>query len=103
MPVTRWIGSRESAKQKRKALQMLALSGVVRPSHVELRYTIPLFKAGSALHVHPPTCRAAEPQSMKNVPAAQPRLTSTRPLFERIRSIGLPIPPLSRIRELLTA
>jgi hypothetical protein len=29
-------------RQKRKALQMLALSGVVRPSHVELRYTTPI-------------------------------------------------------------
>ena len=29
-------------KQKRTALQMLALSGAVRPSHVELRYTAPI-------------------------------------------------------------
>ena len=28
-------------KQKRTALHMLALSGVVRPSHVELRYAAP--------------------------------------------------------------
>ena len=32
----------ERTRQKRKALRMLALSGVVRPSHVELRYAIPL-------------------------------------------------------------
>src|SRR5690349_12489574 len=32
----------ERTRQKRKALHMLALSGVVRPSHVELRYAIPL-------------------------------------------------------------
>lgn len=30
--------------KKRKTLQMLALSGVVRPSHVELRYTMPLLR-----------------------------------------------------------
>lgn len=30
--------------QETKTLQMLALSGVVRPSHVELRYTIPLLR-----------------------------------------------------------
>ena len=30
----------ERTRQKRKALHMLALSGVVRPSHVELRYAI---------------------------------------------------------------
>ena len=29
-------------KQKRTALHMLALSGVVRPSHVELRYATPI-------------------------------------------------------------
>jgi hypothetical protein len=29
-------------KQKRTALRMLALSGVVRPSHVELHYRIPI-------------------------------------------------------------
>lgn len=32
----------ERTRQKRKALHMLALSGVVRPSHVELRYEIPM-------------------------------------------------------------
>ena len=31
----------ERTRQKRKALHMLALSGVVRPGHVELRYAIP--------------------------------------------------------------
>ena len=29
-------------QQKRTALHMLAVSGVVRPSHVELRYTTPI-------------------------------------------------------------
>ena len=29
-------------KQKRTALHMLALSGVVRPSHIELRYATPV-------------------------------------------------------------
>jgi len=33
---------KERKKQTRTALHMLALSGVVRPSHVELRYTTPL-------------------------------------------------------------
>lgn len=32
---------RARTRQKRKALRMLTLSGVVRPSHVELRYAIP--------------------------------------------------------------
>jgi len=33
---------RAHKKQKRTALHMLAVSGVVRPSHVELRYMTPL-------------------------------------------------------------
>ena len=33
---------RAHKKQKRTALRMLALSGVVRPSHVELRYATPI-------------------------------------------------------------
>jgi hypothetical protein len=33
---------RAHKKQKQTALHMLALSGVVRPSHVELRYSTPI-------------------------------------------------------------
>ena len=33
---------RAHKKQKRNALHMLAVSGVVRPSHVELRYQTPI-------------------------------------------------------------
>jgi hypothetical protein len=33
---------RAHKKQKRNALRMLAVSGVVRPSHVELRYEAPI-------------------------------------------------------------
>lgn len=33
---------RARKKQKRTALHMLALSGVIRPSHVELRYATPI-------------------------------------------------------------
>ena len=32
-------------RQRRKTLQMLSLSGVIRPSHVEIRYATPLLKA----------------------------------------------------------
>lgn len=40
--MTFWIAHRRRRQQTRKALQMLALSGVVRPGHVELRYCVPL-------------------------------------------------------------
>ena len=48
---------RAHKKQKRTALHMLALSGVVRPSHVELRYATPIanftaFRARSTSSEH---------------------------------------------------
>ncbi len=56
MPLTRWRLYRERAQQKQKALRMLALSGVVRPSHIELRYCIPILKIGASLQsTTPPT------------------------------------------------
>lgn len=42
MPLTRWTHYRQTRAQKKKALHLLALSGVVRPSTIELRYTTPL-------------------------------------------------------------
>ena len=47
-------------KQKRTALHMLALSGVVRPGHVELRYATPItsitaFRAQPTAIKHPQT------------------------------------------------
>jgi hypothetical protein len=49
---------RARMKQKRTALHMLALSGVVRPSHVELRYATPIasitaFRAQPTAIEHP--------------------------------------------------
>jgi hypothetical protein len=48
MPLAHWRTHRERARQKRKVLQMLALSGVVRPSHVEFHYTVPILKVGTS-------------------------------------------------------
>lgn len=44
MPFKIWRAYRMRRQQKQKAMQMLALSGVVRPGEVELRYTTPLMK-----------------------------------------------------------
>ncbi len=52
MSFTAWRARRIHRQQTRKALQMLALSGVVRPSDVELRYSIPLIKISGA-HIAP--------------------------------------------------
>jgi hypothetical protein len=48
MPLAQWRTYRERARQKQKALHMLALSAVVRPGHVELRYTTPLTRGGAS-------------------------------------------------------
>lgn len=42
MPLARWTHYRQTRDQKKKTLHLLALSGVVRPSTIELRYTTPL-------------------------------------------------------------
>lgn len=44
--------SRARTRQKRKALHMLTLSGVLRPSRVELRYALPLLNDDSETAVH---------------------------------------------------
>jgi hypothetical protein len=51
---------RAHKKQKQTALHMLALSGVVRPSHVEIRYATPIasitaFRAQPTANDHPQT------------------------------------------------
>ena len=48
MPLAHWRTSLERVRQKRQALHMLALSGVVRPSHLEPRYTVPIMKGGAS-------------------------------------------------------
>jgi hypothetical protein len=67
-----WRARRIHRQQTRKALQMLALSGVVRPSDVELRYSIPLIKI-SGTHTAP------EGQSSSNERMAPPLSESFPP------------------------
>ena len=52
---------RAHTKQKRTALHMLALSGVVRPSHVELRYATPIASI-TAFRAHPPAIEHPQTQ-----------------------------------------
>jgi hypothetical protein len=47
MPLAQWRTYRERARQKRNVLHMLALSGVIRPSHIELRYSVPVMNSGT--------------------------------------------------------
>jgi hypothetical protein len=44
MPLSQTNTHRQRAKQKRAAIHMLALSGVIRPGHIEPRYTTPIWK-----------------------------------------------------------
>jgi hypothetical protein len=74
MPFTIWRTYRKRAQQKRKVLQMLVVSGVVRPCDVELRYTIPLLRI-RASNGSP----GARPTSTTTVPALrQPSSTNTK-------------------------
>ncbi len=72
MPLARWRIYRERARHKRKVLQMLALSGVVRPSHIELRYTAPILKVGTstASPRMKPTAARQQSASIQESPAA---------------------------------
>lgn len=72
MPLAHWRTYRERIQQKRKALRMLALSGVVRPSDIELRYYLPMLKAGSLNHFPcaMPTAAAQQCAPLKESAAA---------------------------------
>jgi hypothetical protein len=68
MPLTQWTRYRQTRAQKKKALHLLALSGVVRPSTLELRYAAPPFH-----------------NSLESSPAEQPDISQN--------VLGMTIPP----------
>jgi hypothetical protein len=78
MTFTAWRTRRLRVQQKQKALQMLALSGVVRPSDVELHYPIPLIKI-SGTHTAPETRSSSNELMARPLPksAPQPPLQDT--------------------------
>lgn len=73
MPVSRLKMYLDRTERKRKALHMLILSGVVRSSHTELRYTTLLSQAEEESNDSPNS-------------ALSPAYTSTR-LYQLIRSL----------------
>lgn len=79
MPLARWTHYQQTRAQKEKALYLLALSGVVRPSTIELRYTISLSHISAE-----PLCEEQTPIAQDaSPPSVQPRRltwhsTSTR-------------------------
>lgn len=72
MPLTQWTRYRQTRAQKKKALYLLALSGVVRPSTLELRYVAP--PVHNSLESSP-TEQPGIPQKALDM-AALPSLTS---------------------------
>lgn len=64
-------------RQTRTALQMLAVSGVLRHSHVELRYGTPLFRIGT-LRTKGPSSSTKQPNiaSVTHRGAFAPRVPS---------------------------
>jgi hypothetical protein len=63
-----YIKSRRAyRKQKRTALHMLAVSGVVRPGHVELRYAAPIASI-TAFRAQPTAIKHPETQPIQSQP-----------------------------------
>ena len=63
-----YIKSRRAyRKQKRTALHMLAVSGVVRPGHVELRYAAPIASI-TAFRTQPPAIKHPQTQAVSSQP-----------------------------------
>lgn len=71
MPLTRWIRYRQARAQKKTALRMLALSGVVRLSTIELRY------AASPHHNSFELSPIEQPASSPSAPDIPPSLTTS--------------------------
>ena len=70
MPLSRWTHYRQIRDQKKKVLHLLALSGVVRPSTIELRYTAPLshISAEPSCDEQTPVTQAASAPAISTVP-----------------------------------
>lgn len=96
MPFAYWQTQRERAKQKRKALQMLALSGVVRPSHVELRYSVPLIRVRTLNQAHASATPATMQSFVRPQQAAAPSRIGAKQLLEWLHPTGLLLPQLFR-------
>jgi len=81
MSIMAWRARRIQTQQKRKALQMLAISGVVRPSDVEMHYSIPLIKI-SGTH----TTSEAQPSSNKQMAPPLSESSPPSPIHDPHRS-----------------
>jgi hypothetical protein len=91
--------ARIRAKQKQTALQMLVLSGVIRPSHIEPRYCVPLIGLKRESHANGLTRSevAPSPAVGQTISAREISITlpewlrpsfSLTPLFRRLDGAG---------------
>ncbi len=85
MPLTRWTHYRQIRAQKKKALHLLALSGVIRPSAIALRYTAPLSHI-SAEPLREERTPIAEDASTPAISALPVRSTETTHLAHHLYS-----------------
>lgn len=88
MPLARWRTNEERTGQKRKALHMLALSGVVRPCHIEPRYYTPILKVGSSNHFSCAKPSAAAQQSAPFQESVAAIKTQGMQLLQWLRQTG---------------
>ena len=77
MRLTRWTHYRQTRAQKKKALHLLALSGVLRPSTIELRYTAPLSHVSDEplCEEQAPIAQKASVQSIFTIPMHSAKTT----------------------------
>jgi len=72
-PLTSWNHYWQTRRQTRTALRLLTLSGVVRPSTSESRYTVSPLKVAGIRE------RPAQPRIAQNTPDTAPASTPSRP------------------------
>ncbi len=77
MPLTRWTHYRQARAQKKRALHLLALSGVIRSSTIELRYSTPLshITADPLCEEQTPTVQDASASAFSTPPMPSPETT----------------------------
>ncbi|MEP6959320.1 MAG: hypothetical protein ABI980_11370 [Nitrospirota bacterium] len=102
MPALSWsihhlMLRRAHKNQKRVALQLLALSGVVRPGHVELRYTALI--GSTAFHAQRMTCPEPLIQSLPFLSWAHTISFHLQPTWQWMISLGMTLVRAGKRRD----
>lgn len=86
---------RAHMKQKRTALHMLALSGVVRPSYVELRYATPIASI-TAFRAQPTAIKHPQTQPLHSSPGGRNITLNIKQTRQWTRSLSSAIVQLAK-------